>query len=158
MNTDYHAEKRVTPHQVTTGTTSLSPRWDKCVNYVENTLVYATGRLFVDTHFEEDKKHMVLPSLYLCNWLECVLSGDDVRRLMSCVTLCVRQMEELIEGVRWAFIDMLQKENDWMDGPTKKKAVEKVGSASSPPFSCSVSLMLFILCPLQTNQPSSKLH
>nr|XP_040023571.1 phosphate-regulating neutral endopeptidase PHEX [Gasterosteus aculeatus aculeatus] len=78
--------------RVTTGTTSLSPRWDKCVNYVENTLVYATGRLFVDTHFEEDKKHM---------------------------------MEELIEGVRWAFIDMLQKENDWMDGPTKKKAVEK---------------------------------
>lgn len=47
------------PHQVTTGTTSLTPRWDKCVNYVENSLVYATGRLFVNTHFQEDKKHMV---------------------------------------------------------------------------------------------------
>ena len=35
-------------------------------------------------------------------------------------------MEELIEGIRWAFIDMLEKENDWMDPPTKKKAVEKV--------------------------------
>ncbi|XP_054478641.1 phosphate-regulating neutral endopeptidase PHEX [Anoplopoma fimbria] len=78
--------------RVTTGTTSLTPRWDKCVNYVENSLVYATGRLFVNTHFEEDKKHM---------------------------------MEELIDGVRWAFIDMLEKENDWMDKPTKKKAVEK---------------------------------
>ncbi|XP_034416381.1 phosphate-regulating neutral endopeptidase PHEX isoform X2 [Cyclopterus lumpus] len=78
--------------QVTTGTTSLTPRWDKCVNYVENSLVYATGRLFVNTHFEEDKKHM---------------------------------MEELIDGVRWAFIDMLHKENDWMDPPTKTKAVEK---------------------------------
>ncbi|KAM8731774.1 phosphate-regulating neutral endopeptidase PHEX [Acanthopagrus schlegelii] len=78
--------------RVTTGTTSLTPRWDKCVNYVENSLVYATGRLFVNTHFQEDKKHM---------------------------------MEELIAGIRWAFIDMLEKENDWMDEPTKKRAVEK---------------------------------
>lgn len=35
-------------------------------------------------------------------------------------------MEELIEGVRWAFIDMLEKENEWMDAGTKKKAKEKV--------------------------------
>uniref|UniRef100_A0A8C1HEV7 Phosphate regulating endopeptidase homolog, X-linked n=1 Tax=Cyprinus carpio carpio TaxID=630221 RepID=A0A8C1HEV7_CYPCA len=79
--------------RVTTGTTSLTPRWDKCVNYVENTLIYATGRLFVDKHFQEDKKHM---------------------------------MEELINGIRWAFIDMLEKENDWMDKETKRKATEKV--------------------------------
>ncbi|XP_063063489.1 phosphate-regulating neutral endopeptidase PHEX [Engraulis encrasicolus] len=78
--------------RVISGTTSLTPRWDKCVNYVENTLIYATGRLFVDKHFQEDKKHM---------------------------------MEELIDGIRWAFIDMLQKENDWMDGDTKKKAIDK---------------------------------
>nr|XP_019965271.1 PREDICTED: phosphate-regulating neutral endopeptidase [Paralichthys olivaceus] len=78
--------------RVTTGTTSLTPRWDKCVNYVENSLVYATGRLFVNTHFQEDKKHM---------------------------------MEELIGGVRWAFIDILQKENEWMDQPTKDRAIEK---------------------------------
>ncbi|XP_056869200.1 phosphate-regulating neutral endopeptidase PHEX [Takifugu flavidus] len=78
--------------RVTTGTTSLTPRWDKCVNYVENSLAYATGRIFVDKHFQEDKKIM---------------------------------MEELIEGVRWAFIDILEKENDWMDPPTKKKAIEK---------------------------------
>ncbi|KAA8580550.1 hypothetical protein FQN60_013508 [Etheostoma spectabile] len=84
--------------RVTTGTTSLTPRWDKCVNYVENSLVYATGRLFVDTHFQEDKKHM---------------------------------MEELIEGVRWAFIDILQKENDWMDQPTKERAIEKARTADS---------------------------
>lgn len=38
-------------------------------------------------------------------------------------------MEELIEGVRWAFIDMLEKENDWMDAPTKKRAVDKVRRA-----------------------------
>ncbi|KAL2085856.1 hypothetical protein ACEWY4_019176 [Coilia grayii] len=78
--------------RVVSGTTSLTPRWDKCVNYVENTLIYATGRLFVDKHFQEDKKHM---------------------------------MEELIDGIRWAFIDMLEKENDWMDDATKKKAIEK---------------------------------
>ncbi|KAK7118470.1 hypothetical protein R3I94_022086 [Phoxinus phoxinus] len=78
--------------RVTTGTTSLTPRWDKCVNYVENTLIYATGRLFVDKHFQEDKKHM---------------------------------MEELISGIRWAFIDMLEKENEWMDEDTKRKATEK---------------------------------
>ncbi|XP_049605007.1 phosphate-regulating neutral endopeptidase PHEX [Syngnathus scovelli] len=78
--------------RVTTGTTSLTPRWDKCVNYVENSLLYATGRLFVDNHFQEEKKHM---------------------------------MDELIDGVRWAFIDMLQKENDWMDEATKTRAVEK---------------------------------
>ncbi|KAL7840654.1 hypothetical protein AOLI_G00259770 [Acnodon oligacanthus] len=78
--------------RVTTGTTSLTPRWDKCVNYIEGTLMYATGRLFVDKHFQEDKKHM---------------------------------MEELIEGIRWAFIDMLEKENDWMDAETKKKAIQK---------------------------------
>lgn len=35
-------------------------------------------------------------------------------------------MEEMIEGVRWAFIDMLEKENEWMDAGTKKKAKEKV--------------------------------
>uniref|UniRef100_A0ABI7VY81 Phosphate regulating endopeptidase homolog X-linked n=1 Tax=Felis catus TaxID=9685 RepID=A0ABI7VY81_FELCA len=34
-------------------------------------------------------------------------------------------MEELIEGVRWAFIDMLEKENEWMDAGTKRKAKEK---------------------------------
>uniref|UniRef100_A0A674NYW5 Phosphate regulating endopeptidase homolog, X-linked n=1 Tax=Takifugu rubripes TaxID=31033 RepID=A0A674NYW5_TAKRU len=78
--------------RVTTGTTSLTPRWDKCVNYVDNSLAYATGRIFVDKHFQEDKKIM---------------------------------MEELIEGVRWAFIDIVEKENDWMDPPTKKKAIEK---------------------------------
>uniref|UniRef100_H3D7Y1 Phosphate regulating endopeptidase homolog, X-linked n=1 Tax=Tetraodon nigroviridis TaxID=99883 RepID=H3D7Y1_TETNG len=78
--------------RVTTGTTSLTPRWDKCVNFVEGSLSYATGRIFVDKHFQEDKKLV---------------------------------MEELIEGIRWAFIDILEKENDWMDPPTKKKAIEK---------------------------------
>lgn len=40
--------------------------------------------------------------------------------------LRLAQMEELIEGIRWAFIDMLENENDWMDPPTKKKAIVKV--------------------------------
>ncbi|XP_045659998.1 phosphate-regulating neutral endopeptidase PHEX isoform X2 [Ursus americanus] len=35
------------------------------------------------------------------------------------------RMEELIEGIRWAFIDMLEKENEWMDAGTKRKAKEK---------------------------------
>lgn len=40
--------------------------------------------------------------------------------------LHVLQMEELTEGIRWAFIDMLEKENDWMDSETKRRAHEKV--------------------------------
>lgn len=40
--------------------------------------------------------------------------------------MIVCQMEELIEGIRWAFIDILEKENDWMDQSTKKRAIEKV--------------------------------
>lgn len=40
--------------------------------------------------------------------------------------LNVLQMEELTEGIRWAFIDMLEKENDWMDSETKRRAHEKV--------------------------------
>ncbi|GCC20633.1 hypothetical protein chiPu_0019197, partial [Chiloscyllium punctatum] len=33
--------------------------------------------------------------------------------------------EDLVAGVRWAFVDMLDKENDWMDPETKTKAKEK---------------------------------
>ncbi|GCB81119.1 hypothetical protein scyTo_0022461, partial [Scyliorhinus torazame] len=33
--------------------------------------------------------------------------------------------EDLVAGVRWAFLDMLEKENDWMDVETKSKAKEK---------------------------------
>ncbi|XP_009705027.1 PREDICTED: phosphate-regulating neutral endopeptidase, partial [Cariama cristata] len=74
------------------GTTSLLPQWDKCVDLVESTLPYVVGKMFVNAHFQEDKKEM---------------------------------MEELTEGIRWAFIDMLEKENDWMDSETKRKAYEK---------------------------------
>ncbi|KAM4702180.1 phosphate-regulating neutral endopeptidase PHEX [Discoglossus pictus] len=78
--------------RVLLGTNSLATRWDRCVNYVENSLPYAVGKLFVEAHFQEDKKHM---------------------------------MEELIDGIRWAFIDILEKENDWMDEETKVNAKEK---------------------------------
>ncbi|CAL8321264.1 unnamed protein product [Boreogadus saida] len=73
----------------------LIPKVDKCVGYIRNLLLLPTGRLFIDTHFQEDKKQM---------------------------------MEELVEGVRWAFVDMLEKENSWMDEPTKKRAVEKAAA------------------------------
>ncbi|XP_053313249.1 phosphate-regulating neutral endopeptidase PHEX [Spea bombifrons] len=78
--------------RVLLGTNSLAARWDRCVNYIENSLPYAVGKMFVNAHFQEDKKKM---------------------------------MQELIEGIRWAFIDMLEKENDWMDEETKRKAEEK---------------------------------
>ncbi|KAM9319451.1 phosphate-regulating neutral endopeptidase PHEX [Gastrophryne carolinensis] len=78
--------------RVLLGTNTLAARWDRCVNYIENALPYAVGKMFVDTYFQEDKKLM---------------------------------MEELIEGIRWAFIDMLENENDWMDEETKSKAKEK---------------------------------
>lgn len=58
------------------------------------------------------------------------LSGQFVFCLLALLPMCC-QMEELIEGVRWAFIDMLEKENDWMDPPTKKRAVDKVRRADS---------------------------
>lgn len=47
-----------------------------------------------------------------------ILLGRDLLNIL--------QMEELTEGIRWAFIDMLEKENDWMDTETKRKAHEKV--------------------------------
>ncbi|XP_036602072.1 phosphate-regulating neutral endopeptidase PHEX [Trichosurus vulpecula] len=78
--------------RVIQGTTILLPQWDKCVNFIESALPYVAGKMFVDVHFQEDKKEM---------------------------------MEELIEGVRWAFIDMLDKENEWMDAGTKRRAREK---------------------------------
>ncbi|NWS38720.1 PHEX Metalloendopeptidase, partial [Probosciger aterrimus] len=78
--------------RVIRGTTTLLPQWDKCVDLVENALPYVVGKMFVNAHFQEDKKEM---------------------------------MEELTEGIRWAFIDMLEKENDWMDSETKRKAYEK---------------------------------
>ncbi|XP_074070354.1 phosphate-regulating neutral endopeptidase PHEX [Macrotis lagotis] len=78
--------------RVIQGTTILLPQWDKCVNFIESALPYVAGKMFVDVHFQEDKKEM---------------------------------MEELIEGVRWAFIDMLDKENEWMDTGTKRRAREK---------------------------------
>ncbi|XP_034341153.1 phosphate-regulating neutral endopeptidase PHEX [Arvicanthis niloticus] len=78
--------------RVIQGTTTLLPQWDKCVNFIESALPYVVGKMFVNVHFQEDKKEM---------------------------------MKELIEGVRWAFIDMLEKENEWMDAGTKRKAQEK---------------------------------
>ncbi|KAG8508699.1 Phosphate-regulating neutral endopeptidase PHEX [Galemys pyrenaicus] len=85
--------------RVIQGTTTLLPQWDKCVNFIESALPYVAGKMFVDVHFQEDKKVMVSAAPQL--------------------------MEELIEGVRWAFIDMLEKENEWMDARTKSKAKEK---------------------------------
>ncbi|XP_067896221.1 phosphate-regulating neutral endopeptidase PHEX isoform X2 [Heterodontus francisci] len=78
--------------KVITGATSLSARWDKCVDFAENVLPYAVGRMFVDAHFQEDKKQLT---------------------------------EDLVAGIRWAFVDMLEEENDWMDMETKTKAKEK---------------------------------
>lgn len=45
--------------QVIQGTTTLLPQWDKCVNFIESALPYVVGKMFVDVHFQEDKKEMV---------------------------------------------------------------------------------------------------
>uniref|UniRef100_UPI00358F210D phosphate-regulating neutral endopeptidase PHEX-like isoform X1 n=2 Tax=Myxine glutinosa TaxID=7769 RepID=UPI00358F210D len=37
----------------------------------------------------------------------------------------LEMMQELVEGIRWAFVDMLELENDWMDSDTKQRAAEK---------------------------------
>ncbi|XP_069495334.1 phosphate-regulating neutral endopeptidase PHEX isoform X2 [Ambystoma mexicanum] len=39
-----------------------------------------------------------------------------------------QMMQELTEGVRWAFINMLEDDNDWMDEKTKSKAREKANA------------------------------
>ncbi|ETE58848.1 hypothetical protein L345_15429, partial [Ophiophagus hannah] len=46
-------------------------------------------------------------------------------KLEASNTMQGKNMAELTEGIRWAFIDMLENENDWMDLDTKRKAVEK---------------------------------
>ncbi|KAB0342250.1 hypothetical protein FD754_019176 [Muntiacus muntjak] len=46
--------------RVIQGTTTLLPQWDKCVNFIESTLPYVVGKMFVDVHFQEDKKEMIL--------------------------------------------------------------------------------------------------
>lgn len=93
------------PPQVIRGTTSLTPRWDKCVNYVENSLVYATGRLFVDAHFQEDRKQMVRPLFNL--FYKCILrrpmGGCDVlSRLLlerhTVIYLCRTSMFDISDG------------------------------------------------------------
>uniref|UniRef100_UPI00398E758E phosphate-regulating neutral endopeptidase PHEX isoform X2 n=1 Tax=Pristiophorus japonicus TaxID=55135 RepID=UPI00398E758E len=78
--------------KVINGATSLSARWNKCVNFAEYVLSFAVGRMFVEAHFQEDKKQLT---------------------------------EDLVAGIRWAFVDILDKENDWMDKETKIKAKEK---------------------------------
>lgn len=45
--------------QVIQGTTTLLPQWDKCVNFIESALPYVVGKMFVNVHFQEDKKEMV---------------------------------------------------------------------------------------------------
>ncbi|XP_007908778.2 phosphate-regulating neutral endopeptidase PHEX [Callorhinchus milii] len=84
--------------KVVRGMTSLAERWIMCVVYVDYIFSYAVGRMFVDAHFQEDKKKLT---------------------------------EELVEGVRWAFLDILDKENDWMDKDTKNKAKEKANGVHS---------------------------
>ncbi|XP_038658776.1 phosphate-regulating neutral endopeptidase PHEX [Scyliorhinus canicula] len=84
--------RRLQFFKVVTGATSLSARWDKCVDFTEYVLPYSVGQMFVKAHFQEDKKQLT---------------------------------EDLVAGVRWAFLDMLEKENDWMDMETKSKAKDK---------------------------------
>ncbi|XP_057395084.1 phosphate-regulating neutral endopeptidase PHEX isoform X4 [Balaenoptera acutorostrata] len=62
------------------------------------------------------------------DWLDFIKKVIDVRLYPELKDIGPSEnvvMEELIEGVRWAFTDMLEKENEWMDAGTKRKAKEK---------------------------------
>uniref|UniRef100_A0A8C4QXV7 Phosphate regulating endopeptidase homolog, X-linked n=1 Tax=Eptatretus burgeri TaxID=7764 RepID=A0A8C4QXV7_EPTBU len=52
----------------------------------------------------------------------------------------MEMMQELVEEIRWAFVDMLQLENDWMDSDTKQRATEKVGKDRIDAVICKVLL------------------
>lgn len=67
-----------TCQQVIHGTTTLLPQWDRCVDLVESTLPYVVGRMFVNAHFQEDKKAMVSPPRSLSRNLELVASSSQI--------------------------------------------------------------------------------
>lgn len=64
------------------------PQWDKCVNFVESALPYVVGKIFVERHFQEDKREMVgfilfyLIFLYLFDCFNTVNNSTRVRELI----------------------------------------------------------------------------
>uniref|UniRef100_A0A671QJJ4 Metalloendopeptidase homolog PEX-like n=1 Tax=Sinocyclocheilus anshuiensis TaxID=1608454 RepID=A0A671QJJ4_9TELE len=125
--------------RVTTGTTSLTPRWDKCVNYVENTLIYATGRLFVDKHFQEDKKHMMEELINGIRWAHAVLAkvgypdfilndtyiNEDIKRLSFSETDYFGNVMQTLKFIAQSDIGWLRKtvpRTEWFTNPTTVNA------------------------------------
>ncbi|KAK7881144.1 hypothetical protein WMY93_029553 [Mugilogobius chulae] len=115
--------------RVTTGTTSLTPRWDKCVNYVENSLVYATGRLFVSAHFQEDKKHMAHAVLPKVGYPEFILNdtylNEDLQQLQFAENDYygnVMQTLQFIARSDLAWLGKTVPRTEWFTNPTTVNA------------------------------------
>ncbi|XP_045567022.1 phosphate-regulating neutral endopeptidase PHEX isoform X2 [Salmo salar] len=115
--------------RVTTGTTSLTPRWDKCVNYVENTLVYATGRLFINTHFQEDKKHMAQTVLAKVGYPEFILNdtyiNQDIKELVFSEDNYFDNVMQTLRFIAQSDISWLRRtvpRTEWFTNPTTVNA------------------------------------
>lgn len=76
--------------------------------------------------YSQDERNLFPTMLSIELFLVAQKTLSEVSCFLTCLFGYFLQMEELIEGVRWAFIDMLEKENEWMDAGTKRKAKEKV--------------------------------
>ncbi|XP_045077614.1 phosphate-regulating neutral endopeptidase PHEX isoform X2 [Coregonus clupeaformis] len=115
--------------RVTTGTSSLSPRWDKCVNHVENSLVYATGRLFINTHFQEDKKHMAQSVLAKVGYPEFILNdtyiNQDIKQLVFSEDNYFGNVMQTLRFIAQSDLSWLRRtvpRTEWFTNPTTVNA------------------------------------
>lgn len=88
--------------QVIQGTTTLLPQWDKCVNFIESTLPYVVGKMFVDVHFQEDKKEVVsaAPQLIKTRAVNKIWHGYGQQANISLLALPVTNLENSFASER----------------------------------------------------------
>ncbi|XP_036415962.1 endothelin-converting enzyme 1 isoform X2 [Colossoma macropomum] len=122
---------------------SCTPRWKLCVSDTDSALGFALGALFVKATFAEDSKAFVsfpdifslfCPSFFfsltfslffLDVFYHLFLSlFSDALFLFAASPSCVRQAEDMVSEIKWAFEESL-KHVSWMDGETQKAAKEK---------------------------------
>ncbi|KAK0143922.1 Metalloendopeptidase PEX [Merluccius polli] len=115
--------------RVTTGTTSLMSQTDKCVGYIKNLLLLPTGRLFIDTHFQEDKKHMADAVLAKVGYPEFYLNdtyvNEDLRQLSFSETDYYGNIMQVFGHIALEDVRRLRKRvqrTEWYTSPTTVNA------------------------------------
>ncbi|XP_078103369.1 endothelin-converting enzyme 2b isoform X1 [Sander vitreus] len=115
---------------------SCTPRWQTCIGNTDDTLGFALGALFVKATFDKHSKEKV--SLHHDGDDDDDDDDDDDRLVSTAgkssspvslsvslsVCMCLSQAEEMINGIRSAFKDALDRLS-WMDSHTRKAAKEK---------------------------------